>query len=295
MFKDIDRFILYLATEKGLSTAYQLSTRRSLEGFAAWAKKQGVSSWANVELPLLTRHLSERKKDGLATASIRLLVIALKIFYRHLESRGRVSKNQADALLAPKVSRYLPETLNEIEAAQLIESISLERPLGLRDRAMLEMLYASGLRVSELVNGRLEHLNLDDGFIRVTGKGNKTRLVPVGGAAREAVAAYLEKERPKLVKSHTSSEVFLSIRGKSLTTVRIWQICKKRAQEAGLEISVYPHLLRHSFATHLLSNGADLRIIQELLGHADIATTQVYTHVDNQRLKSVHQKFHPRG
>ena len=242
-----------------------------------------------------TRHLSERKKDGLATASIRLLVIALKIFYRHLESRGRVSKNQADALLAPKVSRYLPETLNEIEAAQLIESISLERPLGLRDRAMLEMLYASGLRVSELVNARLEHLNLDDGFIRVTGKGNKTRLVPVGGAAREAVAAYLEKERPKMVKSHTSSEVFLSIRGKSLTTVRIWQICKKRAQEAGLEISVYPHLLRHSFATHLLSNGADLRIIQELLGHADIATTQVYTHVDNQRLKSVHQKFHPRG
>ena len=295
MFEDIDRFILYLATEKGLSTAYQLSTRRSLEGFAIWAEKQGVSSWADVELPLLTRHLAERKKDGLATASIRLLVIALKIFYRHLEGRGRVSKDQADALLAPKVSRYLPETLNEIEAAQLIESISTDRPLGLRDRAMLEMLYASGLRVSELVKARLEHLNLDEGFIRVTGKGNKTRLVPVGGAAREAVAAYLEKERPKLVKAHTSSEVFLSIRGKSLTTVRVWQICKKRAQEAGLEVSVYPHLLRHSFATHLLSNGADLRIIQELLGHADIATTQVYTHVDNQRLKSVHRKFHPRA
>lgn len=295
MFEDIDRFILYLATEKGLSTAYQLSTRRSLEGFASWAEKQGVSTWPDVQLPQLTSFLSERKKDGLATSSIRLLVIALKIFYRFLENRGLVSKDQADALLAPKVSRYLPKTLNEIEAAQLIESIPLKRALGLRDRAMLEMLYASGLRVSELVNSRLEHLNLEDGFIRVTGKGNKTRLIPVGGAAREAVAAYLEKERPMLVKSHTSSEVFLSIRGKSLTTVRIWQICKKRALEAGLEINVYPHLLRHSFATHLLSNGADLRIIQELLGHADIATTQVYTHVDNQHLKSVHRKFHPRA
>ena len=295
MFDDIDRFILYLATEKGLSTVYQLSPRRSLEGFASWAEKQGAAAWPDVQLPLLTRYLSERKKDGLAAASIRLLVIALKIFYRFLEVRGLVSKDQADALLAPKVSRYLPETVNEIEAAQLIESIPLDRPLGLRDRAMLEVLYASGLRVSELVNARLEHFNLDDGFVRVTGKGNKTRLVPVGGAAREAVSAYLEKERPNLVKSHTSSEVFLSIRGRSLTTVRVWQICKKRAQEAGLEISVYPHLLRHSFATHLLSNGADLRIIQELLGHADIATTQVYTYVDNQRLKSVHQKFHPRA
>lgn len=295
MFEEIDRFILYLATEKGLSTAYQLSTRRSLEGFAAWAEKEGVSAWSEVQLPLLTRYLAGRKKDGLATASIRLLVIALKIFYRFLESRGRVVKDQAEALLAPKVSRYLPQTLNEIEAAQLIESIPTDRSLGLRDRAMLEMLYASGLRVSELVQARLEHLNLDDGFIRVTGKGNKTRLVPVGGAAREAVGVYLEKERPKLVKSCTSSEVFLSIRGRGLTTVRVWQICKKRALEAGLEVSVYPHLLRHSFATHLLSNGADLRIIQELLGHADIATTQVYTHVDNQRLKAVHRQFHPRG
>ena len=295
MFEDIDRFILFLATEKGLSTAYQLSTRRSLESFATWAGKQGLTDWTTVQLPNLTSYLAERKKSGLATASIRLLVIALKIFYRFLESRGRVPKDHADALLAPKVSRYLPETLNEIEAAQLIESIPTDKPLGLRDRAMLEMLYASGLRVSELVNARLETLNLDDGFIRVTGKGNKTRIIPVGGAAREAIAAYLETERPKLVKSHTSSELFLSIRGRKLTTVRLWQICKKRAQQAGLEISVYPHLLRHSFATHLLSNGADLRIIQELLGHADIATTQIYTHVDNQHLKSVHRKFHPRA
>jgi integrase/recombinase XerD len=224
-----------------------------------------------------------------------LLVIALKIFYRFQESRGKVGKDQAEALLAPKVSQYLPETLNEMEAAHFIESISTEVRLGLRDRAMLELLYASGLRVSELVHARLEHLSMEEGFIRVTGKGNKTRIVPVGGAAREAMEMYLERERPSLIKSHTSSEIFLSVRGRALTTVRVWQICKERARESGLEMNVYPHLLRHSFATHLLSNGADLRIIQELLGHADIATTQVYTHVDNQRLKSVHKKFHPRG
>ncbi len=295
--EDIDRFILYLATEKGLSTAYQLSTRRSLEGFAGWAVRERISGWETVGLDHLTQHLAERKKDGLASTSIRLLVIALKIFYRFLELRGRVPKDHAEALLAPKISGYLPETLNEMEAAHFIESISTERPLGLRDRAMLELLYSSGLRVSELVRARLERLHLEEGegFIRVTGKGNKTRLIPVGSSAREALEAYLKIERPRLIKSHTSSEIFLSIRGRPLTTVRVWQICKERARQADIGINIYPHLMRHSFATHLLSNGADLRIIQELLGHADIATTQVYTHVDNVGLKSVHHRFHPRG
>ena len=292
---DIDRFILYLATERGLSTAYQLSTRRSLESFAHWAQKRGIRGWDEVELSQLTRHLAERKKRGLAAGSIRILVVALRIFYRFLVARGRVSRDQAEALMAPKISRYLPETLNEMEVAHLIESIPTGAPLGLRDRAMLELLYASGLRVSELVGTRLENLDLDAGFIRVTGKGSKTRVIPVGAEAREALASYLEGERPGLVKRHSGSEIFLSVRGRALTTVRAWQICKERARAAGLEINVYPHLLRHSFATHLLSNGADLRIIQELLGHADIATTQVYTHVDNQRLKGVHRQFHPRG
>ncbi len=292
LLDEIDRFILYLATERGLSTAYQLSTRRVLERFAAFVK-DGANDWNEVTLVHLTGYLNERKKRGLAAGSVRLDVIALKIFYRFLEGRGKVGKDQAEALLAPKVSQYLPSTLNEIEAAQLIESIDTAKPLGLRDRAMLELLYASGLRVSELVHARLEQLNLEDGLIRVTGKGNKTRLVPVGREAREAVAAYVEKERPTLLKRHSSSEIFLSVRGRPLTTVRVWQICKARAEASGLE--VHPHLLRHSFATHLLSNGADLRIIQELLGHADIATTQVYTHVDNQRLKEVHRKFHPRA
>jgi integrase/recombinase XerD len=182
-----------------------------------------------------------------------------------------------------------------MEAAHLVGSISGDRLLGLRDRALLELLYASGLRVSEVVNARLEALHLDEGIIRVTGKGNKTRVVPVGRAAREALSHYLETERPRLVRRHTGSEVFLSVRGRKLTTVRVWQICKERARQAGIETNVYPHLMRHSFATHLLSNGADLRIIQELLGHADIATTQVYTHVDDQGLKGIHRRFHPRA
>jgi integrase/recombinase XerD len=160
---------------------------------------------------------------------------------------------------------------------------------------MIELLYASGLRISELANARLENFNIEERILRVTGKGNKMRLVPVGRAACEALAAYLSTERPKLVTRRTSSEIFLSARGTKLTTVRIWQIVKEHARRSGLEQNIYPHLLRHSFATHLLGNGADLRIIQEMLGHADISTTQVYTHVDQQRLKAVHRKFHPRA
>jgi integrase/recombinase XerD len=185
--------------------------------------------------------------------------------------------------------------LNEIQVEQLLEAIDTTAPLGLRDRAMIELLYASGLRISELANARLENFNAEERILRVLGKGSKTRLVPVGRKACEALAAYLSGERPKLVGRRTGNEIFLSARGTKMTTVRVWQIVKKHARKSGLEANVYPHLLRHSFATHLLGNGADLRIIQEILGHADISTTQVYTHVDQQRLKAVHRKFHPRA
>jgi integrase/recombinase XerD len=178
---------------------------------------------------------------------------------------------------------------------KLIESINTHTELGLRDRAIIELLYASGLRISELASARLEEFNVEEGMLRVTGKGNKTRIVPVGGKACAALAAYLSTERSKLVKPRSGSELFLSKRGSRLTTSRIWQIVKDRARQSGLESNVYPHLLRHSFATHLLGNGADLRIIQEMLGHADISTTQVYTHVDQHRLKAVHRQFHPRA
>ncbi len=248
-----------------------------------------------VTLPMMSEYLADRKRAGLSASSIKLVVVALKIFFRFLKGKGIITHDPAEALALPRIERYLPETLNELQVEQFLEKIDTKALHGLRDRAMIELLYASGLRISELANARLEDFNFEQRIVRVTGKGNKTRLVPVGRKACEALAAYLSAERPKLVKPRTSSEIFLSERGTKLTTARIWQIVKKHAQYAGLEKNVYPHLLRHSFATHLLSNGADLRIIQEMLGHADISTTQVYTHVDQQRLKAVHRQFHPRA
>jgi len=316
--EDIEDFILYLATERGLSENYQLSTRLSLEGFAHWLERRGrVAALGeekvaqmeedgeepveiHVKLPSITyQHVSDylahKKRLGLSAASIKLIVVALKIFFRWLHIRKRLSSDLTEHLPLPRIERYLPETMNELQTDQLLEGVSTDAPRGLRDRAILELLYASGLRVSELVNLTLDRIDFDNRILRVTGKGDKTRLVPVGKSACEAIAKYLNKERPEMVAKRTGNEVFLSRRGTKLTTVRIWQIVKAAAKNAGLDINVYPHLLRHSFATYLLSNGADLRIIQEMLGHADISTTQIYTHVDQQRLKAVHHRFHPRA
>ncbi len=318
MRQEVEDFILHLAAERGLSDNYQLSTRISLEGFVTWlerrklvarlgeeAVKEALTAGtalpdveikpAEVKRDDFANYLAARKREGLAAASIKLIVVALKIFFRWLHGRGAVERDPAELLPLPRLEKYLPETMNEAQVEQLLASVADETPYALRNRAMLELLYASGLRVSELVNARLENLDLDHGFLRVTGKGNKTRLVPVGSKAREAITKYLQQERPGMVCKRTGSEVFLSRRGSKLTTVRVWQIVKEIGKNAGLDLNLYPHLLRHSFATHLLSNGADLRIIQELLGHADISTTQIYTHVDQQRLKAVHFRFHPRA
>jgi len=294
--QEIEQFIRFLATERGLSDNYQLSTRRSLSEFAAWCSSaRQITAPREVAMPQISEYLGMQKRRGLAASSIKLAVVALKIFFRFLLAKGKIERDPTETLTLPRIERYLPETLNELQVEQLIESIDTTQPRGLRDRAIVELLYASGLRISELANARLENLNLEERILRVTGKGNKTRLVPVGGKACGALAAYISAERPKLVKPRTGSEIFLSARGTKLTTVRLWQIVKERARHSGLEANIYPHLLRHSFATHLLGNGADLRIIQEMLGHADISTTQVYTHVDQQRLKAVHRKFHPRA
>ena len=296
MEQEIDSFIRFLATERGLSDNYQLSTRRSLTEFAEWGlKARQITTPNEVTQRSISEYLATRKKAGLAASSIKLIVVALKIFFRFLSGKGALERDPTETLTLPRIERYLPETLNELQVEKLIESIETKHPLGLRDRAMVELLYASGLRISELANARLENLNFEERILRVTGKGNKMRLVPVGRKACEALSAYISTERPTQVKRRSGSEIFLSSRGTKLTTVRIWQIVKERARRSGLEANIYPHLLRHSFATHLLSNGADLRIIQEMLGHADISTTQIYTHVDQQRLKAVHRKFHPRA
>lgn len=297
MLSHVDQFILHLAAERGLSVNYQLLVRRVLESFASWLKQyRQLEAVAAVTTDHLTDYLADRKKGGLAASSARIELIALKIFFRWLNARRFREGDPADPILPPRPEQYLPDTLNETEVRTLLESVRGHSPLDRRDRAILELFYASGVRLSELVNARIENLSLEEGWIRVTGKGSKTRLTPVGAAAREAITAYLDHARPELVKPRSSSHIFLSRNGTRLTTARIWQIVKERAAMAGLDPKkLHPHLLRHSFATHLLNHGADLRVIQEMLGHADIATTQIYTHVDQKRLKDVHRRFHPRA
>jgi len=292
MSEEIEQFLMYLATERGLSESYQLAVQRSLESFAQWSRADG---WKEIRPQTITDFLAFRKRSGLQAASVRLDAVAIRIFFRFLVVRQGWAENPAETLSLPRPEKHLPETLNVGEARRLMESILPSDPQGLRDRAILELLYSSGLRVSELCAARLENLDLESGFIRVTGKGMKTRLVPVGGPALEAIRRYLEGGRPDLVRRWSGGEIFLSVRGKRLTSQRIWQLIKQYAGRAGIESNVYPHLMRHSFATHLLGGGADLRIIQELLGHSDISTTQIYTHVEKSGLRSVLKKFHPRG
>jgi integrase/recombinase XerD len=295
----IDAYIRYIAVERGLSTRYQLLARQVLEQQAASRLKQQPleDDIRTTTTQQLSDYLGQRRRDGLGTSSIHLEGRHLRPFYRWLCQRGHSPVDPADGLMLPKLPQRLPKTLSELDVQRLLESTHGTDRLSLRDRAILELFYASGLRLSELTLAKLENLSLSEGWIRVTGKGGKTRLVPVGKSALSALQHYLDQARPQLVKTgKTTSWVFLGIHGSRLTVQRIEAIVKERALAAGLDPKkVHPHLLRHSFATHLLSHGADLRVIQEMLGHADIAATEVYTHVDTARLKEVHKKFHPRA
>ncbi len=293
----IDQFIRFLATERGLSTNYQLSVQQSLEHFRAWMEAEHqIDDVAQVELHHLTDFLADRKAMELASSTLRLNNLALKVFFRFLHQRKVLPRDIADSLMSPKMEKHLPGTLNEMTIETIIESIDPELERGLRDRAIIELFYSSGLRLTELVEATLDAVNFDERLIRVLGKGGKTRIVPFGNRAREALESYVSIERVRFANRRTGNEIFLSIHGSKLSRQRVWQILRERAVGAGFEPSmIHPHLLRHSFATHLLSNGADLRVIQEMLGHADISTTQIYTHVDGKRLKQVHRQFHPRA
>ena len=296
MNAEIDGFILHLATERGLSDNYQLSTRASLELFAKWAGDEGrAAAWSQVTPECIGDFLGWRKRGGMAAATVRLHAVALRVFFRFLVRRGVMAADPTEFLGIPKIEGYLPETLSREEVQSLLAAAAGKTALEIRDRAIFELLYASGLRVSELCGARLENLDLEKGFIRVVGKGNKQRLVPVGSSARDALDRYLRLGRPELVGKRTGGEVFLSVRGRKLTNQRIWQLLVALGKRAGLQKEIHPHMLRHSFATHLLEGGADLRIIQEMLGHADISTTQIYTHVDSRQLHKAHRQFHPRA
>jgi integrase/recombinase XerD len=228
-------------------------------------------------------------------ASVARKLTALRMFARHLVREKNRDDDFTALLAGPKLVRKIPGTLNETEVARLLAAPTGGDPRALRDRALLELFYSSGLRVSELAALMLQQIDLENGFIRVFGKGSKERVVPVGGRARDALATYLASGRPRLVKPKTGSQFFLNNRGGALSRVMLWKLVKKYAQRAGITKNVKPHGLRHSFATHLLTGGADLRAIQEMLGHASISTTQIYTAVEPQRLLDHHAKFHPRN
>lgn len=293
-----DSFLLFLAAERGLSINYRLSVQRTLARFADWcAEKQHRP--ADVDEPMLAEyHRWLRSECELSASSCRVAMVHLRQFFRYLAREKVLPTNPAALLQCGRAGRPLPETLQAESVNTLLQSIDpADLPFGARDRALLEMLYGSGLRVSELVNLRADQVDWEENFLRITGKGNKTRHVPMGGVAARALRSYLEHARPKLMRNgrRAGDTLFLSNRGEKLTRDRIRQIIKERALAAGLPENVYPHIMRHSFATHLLENGADLRVIQDMLGHASLSTTQVYTHVDQKRLVSLHQSFHPRG
>jgi integrase/recombinase XerD len=287
----------YLATEKSHAVNTQVINRLALEAFAAWMDPHhpGLDPGLIVKEHLRNyiRHLRTEKR--LAPSSIKMSVIALRHFFGHLKREGIIGHDLMPALDLPRLDRLLPEMLSEQEVAELLAIELPMTPLGLRDRAMLEVLYASGLRASEIVGLRLENYLREQKLLRVIGKGNRERIVPIGDKAIAAVEAWIATGRPQLVKPKTGGEVFLGEHGRRLTTARLWQIVQEMAKLAGLKKKIWPHLLRHSFATHLLTHGADLRAIQEMLGHASLATTQIYTHVDHARLKQIHRQFHPRA
>jgi len=292
----LESFIGSLALEKGLAdnsiAAYVADLR---DAAAFWEKAGNHDVPCGLERSDVMDYLESLQQRGLATASIARRLVAIKVFFRYLVAEGVLDRDVTHVMEGPRLWRLLPGLLSVAETDRLLRTLRGRDPLVQRNRAMLEMLYASGLRVSELVNLRLSDLHLDETMLRVVGKGDKERVVPIGKPARHALDRYLTDARPLLDKSGGAVQVFLSVRGRPLTRSRVWTIVKQTAREAGIDKNIYPHMLRHSFASHLLAGGADLRVIQEMLGHANITTTQVYTHVDTRQLTETHRRFHPRA
>ncbi len=302
----VEDFLQYLRHERGQSENTQKTFASILNQFVLWAGSNGLHQWDQVELSHLTDFLQHERHRRLkipkATAAQRLAaetlyleIAALRAFYKFCESEKLLKTNVAESLVMPRRWKRLPKSLTDDEIRRLLTPVNPVTPASLCDQAVLELAYASGLRLSELCNIRLEQLRFEDRWISVIGKGNKERVVPMGQQAVSALQQYLQSGRPQLVNKKSPGVVFLNNRGVAFAPVTLWLRIKKRAAIAGIEKNVTPHMLRHSFATHLLTHGADLRIIQELLGHSNISTTEVYTHVEGQRLREIHRRFHPRA
>lgn len=293
--EDVDALLAHLELERGLSVHTLSAYESDLLQCALYLSKRGAKDWRTTVPEQVSAWLVALSGDDYAVASLARKLTAVRLLARFLVRENLRQDDFAALLPGPKPRRKLPGTLSAAEVARLLEAPTTSTPQGLRDRAMLELMYSSGLRVSELCNLKLQALDLEQRVLRVFGKGAKERVVPVGKPAAEAVQNYLAVARPALVKARTGSELFLSQQGKAISRKMFWVLIKQHAHRAGIKRPVKPHLLRHSFATHLLAHGADLRAIQEMLGHADLATTQIYTAVAGRRLLDEHAKHHPRG
>lgn len=292
----VEVFLDHLLLEDGLSPRTREAYGSDLSSFSRHLQLQGVKSWNDVTRKQVLDFLESEKARGQKVTSISRRLVAIKVFFRYLQQEGLVPQNVTEVMESPRLWKILPATLSEKEVDRLLSQIAGTDCYARRDRAMLETFYATGLRVSEMADLTVENIHFDVGYLRCQGKGNKVRIVPVGSTAKRCLEGYLGEVRNELLgKALDAGHVFLTYRGKKFSRKGIWKMIKTYVRQAGIVKKVSPHTLRHSFASHLLAHGAPLRIIQEMLGHADIATTQIYTHVDQDRLKAVHAQYHPRA
>ena len=291
----LDQFLHYLTVEKGLAKKTLEAYSHDLNRFLNYLQKKGIEDVLRVTKLDVRAFLLTLKVRKLSNKTIVRNLVAIRTFFRFLTQEGKLESNPVEDLESPQLAKTLPEILSLREVEQLLETPKPQTLLGIRDRSMLEMLYATGMRVSELVNLQMNQLNLEGGYVLLFGKGSKERAVPLGAEAIKRVSHYIKGARQKLSKGKESPFLFLNRSGRKMSRQVFWKNIKSYGRRAGIRKKITPHLLRHSFASHLLARGADLRSVQMLLGHADISTTQIYTHVTGERLKQVHRRHHPRG
>ena len=290
----IEEFLGYLSVERGLSKNTLISYRQDLARFFEYLKSRRIASIERVTRQMISSFMMTEKDRGLSANSVSRELACLKSFFKFLVREHKVKEDVTSVIESPKLWKKLPSTLNLEEVVSILNAPNVKDLMGMRDRATLELMYATGMRVSELINLKMDDVNMDVGFVKCLGKGSKERIVPFGKKAKESIARYLDKGRKNFLKQKVSNFLFLTRLGRPMSRQTFWKIIKKYAREARIKKDITPHSLRHSFATHILERGADLRIVQELLGHSDISTTQIYTHVSKDRLKAIHKKFHPR-
>jgi integrase/recombinase XerD len=290
----IDAFLNYLSVERGLAKNTMLSYRQDLGYYTDFLEAAHVDTLSKITKNDITNFMFQQKDKGLSPNSISRRLAAIRMFHRFLV-RERISKVDPSNLIdSPKLWKKIPDTLSLNEVDALLAQPDVRDKQGIRDKAILETFYATGMRVSEVVNLKLADVNLDIGFLRCIGKGNKERVIPLGKKAIHCIIRYLDSSRPMLLKNNQSELLFLNRSGKRISRQSLWKLIKRYSKSARIKKPMKPHTLRHSFATHLLERGADLRSVQEMLGHSDISTTQIYTHINKERLRSVHKMFHPR-